>query len=74
MFDKGHLDLLNTPVSEVHHHVQLGLFSNGLGLRTKPRPWLPGKNVVVFDVGVAVSSDSEMHKGLDEPQRLVPEE
>ena len=29
MFDKGQLDLLNTPVNEVHHHhVQLGLFSN----------------------------------------------
>ena len=30
--------------------------------------------MVVFEVGVAVSSDSEMHNGLDDPHLLVPEE
>ena len=30
--------------------------------------------MVVFEVGVAVSSDSDMHNGLDDPHLLVPEE
>ena len=28
----------------------------------------------MFEVGVAVSSDSDMHNGLDDPYLLVPEE
>ena len=28
----------------------------------------------MFEVGVAVSSDSDMHNGLDDPHLLVPEE
>ena len=38
----------------------------GEGRRTKPRVWV-GKKVVEQEVGVPVSSDSEIHRGLEEP-------